>query len=483
MVNSPPASFDPFSGLPRLHGARRVGVRPGTELIHPIAVTGERPLTWQVTGLPDGLAVDADGIIRGTAPDEPSTIALGVHVANENGEIDESVELCIGGTLALTPPMGWNSWNVYGTDVTAEVVMAMADAMVATGMRDLGYEYINIDDHWHAEGRGDDRRPRANPVTFPDGIEAVADHVHRLGLKLGMYSDAAPLTCGGCFGGLDHERIDAETYAAWGVDLLKYDYCHAPHQRAVAVERYGTMSRALASSGRSIVFSVCEWGLRKPWLWAKDLGAAYWRTTPDIFDTFSWGPLGVRGLARVNIGLDDHAGPGHWNDPDMLLVGNRGKGQSTGVLRTIKGKRTVWHFRGIDETQIQTHMTLWAMMASPLLASHDLAASTEFDLAMLLNPEILAIDQDALGIQGRKHGSRPGMWTLVKPLSDGASAISVSNVTRVGRKVTLRFADFGLTGRPQITDAWAMQDLGRHDTLEYRLAPFESIVLIARPLS
>ncbi len=445
-------------------------------------MTGERPLTWQVTGLPDGLSLDDEGIMRGIVPAEATTIEARVRVSNGKGEIDETVELCIGDQLALTPPMGWNSWNVYGSDVTADVVMAMADAMVATGMRDLGYEYINIDDHWHAEGRGPDRRPRANPVTFPGGIEAVADHVHALGLKLGMYSDAAPLTCGGCFGGLDHEDIDAETYAAWGVDLLKYDYCHAPHQREVAIERYGKMSRALASSGRSIVFSVCEWGLRKPWRWAKDLGASYWRTTPDIFDTFSWGPLGVRGLARHNMGLDEFAGPGHWNDPDMLLVGNRGKGQSTGVLRTIKKKRTVWRFRGISETQIQTHMTLWSMMAAPLLASHDLANSTDFDLAMLLNPEILAIDQDSLGIQAHKHGSRPGVWTLVKPLTNGATAISVSNITRISRNVTLRLADHGIAGRAQVTDAWTMADLGRHDTLDYRLAPFESIVIVCRPV-
>ncbi|HET8929667.1 MAG TPA: hypothetical protein VFN21_03315, partial [Acidimicrobiales bacterium] len=456
MVNSPPARFDPFSGPPRLHGARRVGCRPGTEVIHPIAVSGERPLTWQVTGLPAGLTVDDEGIIRGIAPADPGSIAIGVRVSNERGEIDETVELCLGDQLALTPPMGWNSWNVYGTDVTATVVMAMADAMVETGMRDLGYSYINIDDHWHAEGRGDDRRPRANPVTFPDGIEAVAEHVHRLGLKLGLYSDAAPLTCGGCFGGLGHEEIDAQTYAAWGVDLLKYDYCHAPPQRAVAIERYGAMSRALASSGRSIVFSVCEWGMRRPWRWAEDLGASYWRTTPDIFDTFSWGPLGVRGLARVNIGLDAHAGPGHWNDPDMLLVGNRGQGQSTGVLRTPKKKRTIWHFRGISETQIQTHLSLWSMMAAPLLASHDLAHSTEFDLAMLLNPEILAINQDPLGVQGHKHGSRPGLWILAKPLTGGATAVSASNVSRVPRKVTVRFSDFGMAAAPQVTDAWTL---------------------------
>ena len=191
--SSSAASFDPFGGAPRLHGARRVGCRPGTELIHPVAVTGARPFTWQVDGLPDGLALDAEGVIEGMAPATPSTHAVRVRVGNSLGAIGETIELCLGEVLALTPPMGWNSWNVYGTEVTAAVVMRIAGAMVAMGLRDLGCNCVNIGDHWHAEsGRGPDGRPRANPETFPDGIEAVADHVHSLGLKLGIYSGAAP---------------------------------------------------------------------------------------------------------------------------------------------------------------------------------------------------------------------------------------------------------------------------------------------------
>lgn len=476
-LTSPPRHFDPFVGPPRRNGALRVGVRPGTELIHPLGVSGERPFTFQVTGLPDGLRVDDDGILRGIAPATPGTISLAVHVANARGAIDETIEIVVGDTLALTPPMGWNSWNVYGSEVTAAVVMTMADAMVTTGMRDLGYVYVNIDDHWHAEGRGPDGRPRANPEKFPDGIRAVADHVHRLGLKLGIYSDAAPLTCGGCFGSLDHEAIDAETYAEWGVDLLKYDYCHAPRQQSVAIDRYQKMSDALAASGRSIVFSVCEWGFRKPWLWAAGIGGAYWRTTPDIFDSFSWGPFGVRGLARRNIGLDGHAGPGHWNDPDMLLVGNRGRGQSTGVLRTIKAKRVIRRFPGLTDTQVKTHMTLWAMMAAPLLASHDLARSTEFDLAMLLNPDVIAINQDPLGIQAHKHGSQPAVWTLVKPLSDGSTAISVSNVGRIARTVTVPFGPLGIGEPRNVVDVWSGQELGRHGSLTIRVSPFDSALI------
>ena len=467
-----PATFDPFAGPPRFHGARRVGVRPGTEVIHPLAVTGARPLRFEVDGLPGGLAVDDEGVVRGTAPAEAGTLRLRVRASNHLGEGEQEVELCVGDLLALTPPMGWNSWNLFGTKVTAAVVVQVAEAMVATGLRDLGYQYVNIDDHWHADGRAPDGTPQANPDTFPDGIAAVAERVHQLGLKLGIYSDAAHLTCGGCFGGFGYEEVDARTYAAWGVDLLKYDYCHAPADRATATDR-------------SIVLSVCEWGLRRPWRWAPGLGASLWRTTPDIFDSYSWGPMGVRGIARWNLRLADHAGPGHWNDPDMLLVGNRGQGDSTGYLRTPNSKRKIWRFRGISEVQVQSHVTLWAMMAAPLLASHDLSASTPFDAAMLGNPEIIAIDQDPLGAQGRKVRSAPGTWVLVKPLEGGAVAISASNMTRIPRTVRLRLGDvtdLDLTRPVEVTDAWALAPAALDDTgtIEVRLAAWESVAYTCR---
>ena len=475
------ASFDPFAGPPRLQGARRVGVRPGTELIHPLAVTGERPLRFEVVGLPGGLTVDGDGIVRGTAPAQPGDHELTMAASNELGSIAESVTLCVGDTLALTPPMGWNSWNVYGSAVSAEVVLAVAQAMVDTGMRDLGYSYINIDDFWHAAGRAADGRPLANPKTFPGGMAPVAERVHELGLKLGIYSDAAELTCGGCYGSLGHEQVDAEAYAEWGVDLLKYDYCHAPVGRDAAIQRYGAMGRALAGADRSIVFSVCEWGLRQPWRWAADLGGSYWRTTPDIFDSYSWLPLGVRGLAARNVKLNRFARPGHWNDPDMLLVGNRGRGKSTGELRLPKGPRPkVWSFRGITDVQAHSHMTLWSMMAAPLLTSHDLASTGEFDRRLLTNPEILAINQDELGVQARKVSPRFRPWVLAKPLVDGSMAVSITNMGRRSRRVRVPLSQVGWHGTAQVRDVWRMQDVGRLDRLDVELGPFASVAYVCR---
>jgi alpha-galactosidase len=482
------ARFDPFAGAPRLHGACRVGVRPGTELIHPLAATGARPLRFAVEGLPAGLAVDPEGILRGTAPSAPGTHRLRVEVANAAGSTDAWVELVVGEELALTPPMGWNSWNVYGSEVSAEVIVAVAEAMVATGMRDLGYQYVNIDDHWHAEGRAADGTPRANPATFPDGIAPVADRLHELGLKLGIYSDAAHLTCGRCYGGYGYEEIDARTYAAWGVDLLKYDYCFAPSARAAAESRYGAMGRALRATDRSIVLSVCEWGFRSPWEWAPGVGGSYWRTTPDIFDTFGWSPLGMRHIAWRNMRRADDAGPGRWNDPDMLLVGNRGRGQSTGRVRLpnqlprpLRG-RQVWRFRGLDDVQAQSHVTLWAMMAAPLLASHDLATTDPFDLALLTNPDVLAVDQDPLGVQGRRVRSPLGTWQLVKPLVDGGVAVSFTNVTRLRRRATARLADHGLAGPVEVVDAWTGEALGDRRVLEVDLPRHASAMFVCRPI-
>lgn len=478
------APFRPHEGPPELHGAARVGVRPGTELIHTLAATGERPLAFRVSGLPAGLTVDpTTGIVRGTAPPTAGTHVLHVAVGNRLGATSSEVELVVGDRLALTPPMGWNSWNVYGETISADVVARIADGMVTSGMRDLGYSYLNLDDFWHAPARAADGTPLAHPERFPDGIAALADEVHARGLKLGIYSDAAHLTCGGCYGGYGYEAVDAAAYASWGVDLLKYDYCHAPVRRQAAEARYRTMADALAGSGRSIVFSVCEWGVRRPWEWAPALGASYWRTTPDIFDSFSYTFWGVRGIARRNQALAEYAGPGRWNDPDMLVVGNRGHGRVASNLPVGRPFHLPFsvHLRGLDDRQSHTHLTLWAMMAAPLLASSDPAELSDIDRDILLNPEVLAIDQDPLGQQGRVVSRRRGVWILRKPLASGATAISFSNVSPLRARLRFSLASLGLAGRPDVRDPWARDSLGHLDHLTLDLARHESRVFVVAP--
>ena len=477
------ATFDPFAGAPRINTPRRIGVRPGTEVIQHLAVTGARPLTIDVTDLPPGVRLD-DGVCRGTAPSQPGVWQSVVTATNATGTATATVDWVVGDLLALTPPLGWNSWNVFAKEVSASVIVEVAHSFAESGLADLGYHYLNIDDHWHAERRGPGGVPEANPHTFPDGVGAVAEAVHALGLKLGIYSDAAHLTCGKCFGGHGYERVDAEAYAEWGIDLLKYDYCHAPKAKAVARERYRAMGDALASCGRSVVFSVIEWGLRRPWTWAASVGGNYWRTTPDIFDSFGLPTSGVRDIARHNMTLDRFARPGAWNDPDMLLIGNRGNGLSTSHLRPLLAlgkERPAQRFKGLSDVEAVTHLTMWSMMASPLLASHDPTTVSDFDLNLLRNPEIVAINQDPLGVQARRARGPIGLWILVKPLADGSHAVSLTHPWLGSRKVEIRLGELGLDEPSSIVDIWSGADLGQPGVLRAKLAGHGTAAFIVRP--
>ena len=292
----------------------------------------------------------------------------------------------ISSTLALTPPMGWNSWNKFACDVSEDMIRSMADAMVKSGMKDAGYQYVNIDDCWQVS-RDAQGNIVADPQRFPHGMKAVGDYIHSLGLKFGVYSDAGSKTCAGRPGGLGHEYQDAIQYAAWGVDYLKYDWCNATTQDAKA--SYANIRAALDAAGRPIVLSICEWGTAKPWLWGKEVGGNLWRTTGDIKDR--WGgsekwpdgsccAYGVLGILDQQVGLESYAGPGHWNDPDMLEVGNG----------------------GMTDTEYRAHFSLWAILAAPLIAGNDLRDMRPEIHDILTNKEVIAVDQDALGREGER---------------------------------------------------------------------------------
>ena len=344
--------------------------------------------------------------------------------------------------LALTPPMGWNSWNKFACDVNEQVVRDTADAMVASGMRDAGYRYVVIDDCWQAP-RDSSGFITADTKKFPSGIKALADYVHSRGLKFGIYSDAGRLTCGGRPGSQGHEYQDARTYARWGVDYLKYDWCSTGDRNAQ--EAYAVMADALRQSGRDIVFSMCEWGTAKPWLWAKNTGNL-WRTTGDIFDSFSkkdpardWAHTLLE-IVDLNEPLWPFAGPGHWNDADMLEVGNG----------------------GMTPAEYRSHFSLWAMMASPLMAGNDIAHMDETTRSILTNKEVIAVDQDVLGLQGHrvwKDGDRE-VW--VKPLSGGGRALLLFN--RGDQPVSIRATADQLGwpsgARARIRDLWTHKDVG-----------------------
>jgi alpha-galactosidase len=309
--------------------------------------------------------------------------------------------------LALTPPMGWNSWNRFGCDVDEKMLREAADALVSSGMRDAGYIYLVVDDCWHGT-RDSLGFIHPDPVRFPSGIKALTDYVHARGLKFGIYSCAGNKTCAGRPAGRGHEYQDALMYAKWGVDYLKYDWCDTEGLNAIGA--YTTMRDALYAAGRPVVFSLCEWGSNKPWLWAAKVGHL-WRTTGDIAAQFdglknfgTWSALGVMRILDLQEGLRQYAGPDHWNDPDMMEVGN-----------------------GMTLSEDRAHFSMWCMLAAPLMTGNDLRNMKKEIRDILTNQAVIAIDQDALGIQGLKFAARDSVETWFKPLKDGDWAVCFLN--------------------------------------------------------
>ncbi|MEO6838763.1 MAG: glycoside hydrolase family 27 protein [Ginsengibacter sp.] len=357
---------------------------------------------------------------------------------NSNGKID----------LAPTPPMGWMTWNYFGTDINENIIHEIADAMVTSGMVKAGYDHIMIDDGWQG-GRDNKNNIIPDAKKFPSGIKALADYVHSKDIKLGIYSDAAQLTCAGYTASLDFEDQDAKTFATWGIDYLKYDYCHAPEDSNTAKIRYKKMADALRNSGRNIVFSICEWGGRQPWHWAAGVGGQLWRTTGDVRD--SWGSL-MHNL-DINANIAAYAGPGHWNDPDMLIVGLRG---SKGPAGDLGGT-------GCNDIEYQSNMSLWCIMASPLIATNDVRSMNEEAKGILLNDEAIAIDQDALGKQGERKINNSVWNVFLKPLANGDVAIAILNRSDAPQKADINFIDLGLSDKYEIRDLWQHKVIGKKE--------------------
>ncbi len=347
-----------------------------------------------------------------------------------------SVSSRVDNGLVRTPPMGWNSWNKFACNVSDSLIREVADAISANGMKDAGYQYVTIDDCWQVARRADGQIV-PDSVRFKPGMKALADYVHSKGLKFGIYTDAGRKTCEGRPGSYGYEAIDAKTYASWGVDYVKIDWCNS--EGLDAKTQYTKFRDALATSGRKIVFSICEWGSNAPWEWASDVGNL-WRTTGDIADR--WGS--VLTLVDLNSQYWHIARPGAWNDPDMLEVGNG----------------------GMTAAEYRSHFSLWAMMAAPLIAGNDVrrmgdstreAASTR---TILLNKEVIAVDQDSLGIQGKIVQASPTeLQVWVKPLADGSRAVLMFNRAPVSTTMTADFGRVGLKSKTaRVRDLWAHTD-------------------------
>lgn len=362
--------------------------------------------------------------------------------------------------LSLTPPMGWNSWNKFACNVDEKMIREVADAIVTSGMKDAGYTYINIDDCWHGE-RDSLGFIHPDATRFPSGIKALADYVHGKGLKLGIYSDAGAQTCGGRPGSRGYEFQDALTYAQWGIDYLKYDWCNTEGLKAEGA--YKTITAALKKAGRPIVLSICEWGTDKPWEWGQNVGHL-WRTTGDIYNCFdciedhgTWKSFGVMAILDKQEGLRKYAGPGHWNDPDMLEIGN---GQLT---------------PGED----RAHFTMWAMLAAPLIAGNDVRSMTKETIEVLTNKDVIAVNQDSLGIQGFRYAVKDSVETWFKPLQNGDWAVVFLNRGRVDQKVNFNWSTEKVVDdifKKKLDGIYKVKDLWKHTLTGTTKQPFTTVV-------
>jgi alpha-galactosidase len=349
--------------------------------------------------------------------------------------------------LALTPPMGWNSWNKFACNVSEDLIKGMADALVKSGMKDAGYQYVNIDDCWQVS-RDASGNIVVDPQRFPHGMKAVGDYIHSLGLKFGVYSDAGSQTCAKRPGGLGHEYQDAIQYAAWGVDYLKYDWCSTTTQDAKS--SYANIRAALDAAGRPIVLSICEWGTAKPWLWGKEIGGNLWRTTGDITDKWegstkwpdgSCCSSGMLAILDLQVGLESYAGPGHWNDPDMLEVGNG----------------------GMTDVEYRSHFSLWSILAAPLIAGNDLRNMRPEIHDILTNKEVIAVNQDAMGKEGTRVAKSGDLDVWAKPLENGSRGVVLLNRGTAEQEITVDWEALGYPAHlsASVRDLWQHKDLGK----------------------
>lgn len=376
--------------------------------------------------------------------------------------------------LTPKPPMGWMTWNLFQGNINEQLIRETADAMVEGGFRDAGYEYIFIDDLWQG-GRDRQNNIIPDPEKFPNGMKALADYVHSKGLKLGIYSDAAQLTCGGWTASLGFEEQDARTFASWGIDYLKYDYCNAPEDSATARHRYRTMANALQNSGRDIVLGICEWGQRQCEEWCEEVGGQLWRTSYDVRDMWKdvvkEGGMGIIDIVNVTAPLAKYVRTGQWPDMDMLVVGLNGTGGPSSDLGGV----------GCTQTEYQTQMSMWCMMASPLAMTNDLRKVSEDDRRILLNPEIIAINQDVLGKAAERKVMNDNYQIFVRPLADGSHAVALLNTSEKPLTLTADFASLGFAGKYTVRDVWQHKDVV-HNASKWkgRVMPHETRVFVVK---
>lgn len=481
--STPPAIVTAEEISSKLACATKVFSQPGVRFMHKLR-TANPDATVTVEGLPAGLTWNAGRkLVEGIVEEEGEYTYTAV-VTLDGESVEEPVSLTVSSHLQQPVPfMGWLSWNVVQGDISENVIRTVADAMVSSGLADAGYRYLVIDDLWHANAResGTDK-PLPDAAKFPNGIKVAADYVHDKGLKFGIYSDGGSHTCAGRFGSYGYEQVDADQYAEWGVDLLKYDYCNAPSDLESCKARYKAMGDALKASGRDILFYICEWGVREPWKWGPETGGTTWRCTYDTRDGWQ-GRNGGIGIVESVQGMKDlwaYSGPNRYNDADMMCVGIHGTGKSSNDL--------VLGTPGMTQTEYRTQFSMWCMWASPLTLSFDLRKPiSEDDLSIMANGELIAINQDRMGQQAEFVGEEGDVQFYMKDLENGDVAIAVLNMGGSAKDVTVDFSRFPALSADSeylLRDLWRHEDMGTfknsysvnvasHETKVYRLSPKE----------
>lgn len=442
--------------VPRFNTTELYGVRPGSPVIFRFGVSGDKPIKYSAENLPEGLALNPDNGALSGKIDKVGSYTFTVKARNAKGEAAQRFTLRVGSKIALTPPMGWNSWNCWGLSVTQDRVMSSAKALLEKGLADYGYAYINIDDAWEAPERNADGTIAVNEK-FPD-MKGLGDWLHSQGLKFGIYSSPGDRTCGGYLGSLDHEMQDAQTYNSWGIDYLKYDWCgygrkHATEKdnQTVAsyVRPYLHMEECLRAQPRDIFYSLCQYGMADVWKWGEAVDANSWRTTGDIIDT--WESMYDIGFRR-NAPLFPYAQPGHWNDPDMLIVGK------VGWSSNLRDSR-------LTPDEQYTHISLWTLMASNMLIGCDISQMDDFTVGLLCNNEVNAVNQDILGRQAERVVEDGSIHIFKRPLADGSYAVGIFNVGDEDVNVDMQryLPQMGAQRLIAVRDLWRQKDLSATD--------------------
>lgn len=452
---------------PRINGPKVYGVRPGHPFLYRIPVTGIRPIHFSAKKLPASLSLDkTSGIITGLAPEKAGLYKVKLRASNSKGKASRLFQIVVGNQIGLTPQMGWNDWYTHYDHVTDKDIRRAADAMISSGMADYGYQYVDIDDCW--ANKPDSTNPDLNgPLRdshgailsnkrFPD-MYALAEYVHSKGLKAGIYSSPGPLTCGGFEGSYRHEQEDADQFAKWDFDLLKYDWCS--YRKVVAGDTledyqlpYRKMGGILQNLHRDMVLNLCQYGQKEVWTWGSSVGGNSWRTTGDLGVAKASQLPGFYSIGFANASHSLYAGPGGWNDPDYILIGKVGN-----ALHIEDPAR---------ETQLTpdeqySYMSMWSLMAAPLFFSGDMADLDPFTLNILCNFEVIDIDQDVLGKQGTVIRKTEDEFVMAKPLEGESVGVGLFNLSSAPRTMSVHWTELGIKGRrKKVRDVWRQRNLG-----------------------